>query len=343
MEQINNIQVGNQIYQIGGTGSGSTTGGGASGGLTMGNHSLVATIEEETFPFVFARTNTYSAIDCSYASSDADCIIAGLPQDFMGESGELWLMSQGYVPIVVSHDSTDIEGHPHKACMSMLQIKGALDEGSSLSQNIISLLSRCNSINVVIKLHATSKFLELTESDSVFIEYCLGAGTPILTEQLPAEYISQIAAMIQQYYAAGYLITGSKLVTSCIEGAITNVALDITGDETSGYSAQMGSYVLSIDGLEPGATIFMNGYPIGFLIDIRDNQVEAAAEVPNYVFGIYNPDDKELITNIPVWWNNDTPPTFAGDDTMVAISVLGGIGNYTTVHIPVDEILENLS
>jgi hypothetical protein len=37
MNQINNIQVGNQTYQIGGTGSGSTTGGGASGGLTMGN------------------------------------------------------------------------------------------------------------------------------------------------------------------------------------------------------------------------------------------------------------------------------------------------------------------
>jgi hypothetical protein len=36
MNQINNIQVGNQTYQIGGTGSGSATGG-ASGGLTMGN------------------------------------------------------------------------------------------------------------------------------------------------------------------------------------------------------------------------------------------------------------------------------------------------------------------
>jgi hypothetical protein len=57
---------------------------------------------------------------------------------------------------------------------------------------------------------------------------------------------------------------------------------------------------------------------------------------------VYNPSDEALITNIPVWWDNDTPPTFAGYETMVLISVFGWIGSYTTVHVPIDEILENL-
>jgi hypothetical protein len=117
MNPINNIQIGNQIYQIGGTGGGNKEV--VSGGLTKGNQNSLATVGEETIPFVFARTNTVSVIDCSYASSGADCVIAGLPQDFMGESGELWSIN-GRMPIVVSHDSTDIEGHPHKACMSVL-------------------------------------------------------------------------------------------------------------------------------------------------------------------------------------------------------------------------------
>lgn len=340
MNQINNIQVGNQTYQIGGTGSGNKEG--ASGGLTMGNQNSLATIEEQTIPFVFARTNTLSTIDCSYASSGADCLIAGLPQDFMGESGELWSM-MARMPIVVSHDSTDIEGHPHKACVSMLQIKDALSEESSLSQNISSLLSQFNSINMIMKLHSTSKFLELTASDSVFIEYCLGVGISIMTEQVPADAVAEIASMIQQYYTAGYLTTGSKLITACVQGMIVNTALDITGDETSGYTAQLVDTVLSINSLEPGSTIFVEGEPMGFLIDIRDNQVEAAAEVSNYVFCVYNPSNEALITNIPVWWNNDTPPTFAGQDTVVNISVLGGVGSYTTIHIPMDEILEDLS
>lgn len=340
MNQINNIQVGNQTYQIGGTGSGSTTGGGASGGLTMGNQTSLVTIDDDTIPFVFARTNTFSAVDCSHASADTFGVIAGLPQDFMGESGELWSMA-AQVPIVVSHNSIDIEGHPHKACMSMLQIKDAFDENSSLSHQISSLLSQFNSVNPIIKLHSTSKFLELTESDSVFIEYCLGAGTSIQTEQLPAESVSQMAALIQQCYTAGHLITGSKLMTAFTEGAVVNIALDITGDETSGYTAQLAGKALSINSLEPGSIIFVEGQPAGFLIDIRDNQVEAA-EVPNYVFGVYNPSDEMLVTNIPIWWNNDTPPTFADQDTLVQISVLAGVGNYITIHIPIDEILENL-
>lgn len=339
MEQINNIQVGNQIYQIGGTGSGSTTGGGASGGLTMGNQTSLTTLEDETMPFVFARTNTFSSIDCSYASPGLGCVIAGLPQDFMGESGELWSFD-AFLPIVVSHNSTDIEGHPHKACVSLLQAKEALVD-DSLSQTVFTYLQRDNSVNAIIKFHSTSKFLELTESDSIFIEYCLGAGMSIFTEQLPAEYVLQIAAMIQQYYSAGYLITGSKLITACVDGIVVNIALDITGDETSGYSAQLGPNTLSINSLEPGSAIFVQGQFVGFLIDIRDNQVEAAAEVPNYVFGVYNPADEALITNIPVWWDNDTPPTFAGEDTMVKISLFGWIGSYTTVHVPIDEILEN--
>lgn len=339
MNPINNIQIGNQIYQIGGTGGGNKEV--VSGGLTKGNQNSLATIGDYIIPFVFARTNTFSSIDCSQASSGAPCIIAGLPQDFMGESGELWLWSEE-MPIVVSHDSTDIEGHPHKACASMLQIKDALEEDSSLSQEIQSLLSQFNSINTIIKLHSTSKFLELTESDSVFIEYCLGAGVSLYTEQLSAEAIMEIAAMIQEYYSNGYLITGSKLATVCVGGGVVNMALDITGDETSGYSAQVGPTVVSINSLEPGSIILVDGQPMGFLIDIRDNQVEAATEVPNYVFGVYNPSDEALITNIPIWWNNDTPPTFAGSDTMVNISVLGGIGSYTTIHVPIDEILENL-
>lgn len=340
MEQINNIQVGNQTYQIGRTGSGSATGG-ASGGLTKGNQNSLATVNGLTFPFVFARANTFSAIDCSYASSGVDCVIAGLPQDFMGESGELWSMSME-TPIVVSHDSTDIEGHPHKACVSMPQIKDVLDENSSLSKAINSLLSQHNCVNTIIKLHSTSKFLELTESDSVFVEYWLGAGATIMTAQLSVEDITSLASMLQQQYSTGSLVTGSKLITAYVQGQIINMALDITRDETSGYSVQLSSYVFSINSLEPGSTILLNGNPAGFLIDIRDNYVEAASEVPQYVFVVYNPSEEALITNIPVWWDNDTPPTFAGNDTMVNISLFNQIGSYTTVHIPVDEILDNL-
>jgi hypothetical protein len=168
MNQINNIQVGNQTYQIGGTGSGSAGGGSA---VSRGVSAMTFTVESAGISgkMLLVRPNSISSIVMS--DTDYAAAVVGLPHEITQESGELWNVA-GVIPIIVSHDSTDIPGYPHKATIATPTPEENSEFESILGEmmnGILGSILNINSFGTKVCLYCTSKFLEATSEDTLIL------------------------------------------------------------------------------------------------------------------------------------------------------------------------------
>ena len=182
MNQINNIQVGNQTYQIGGTGSGSTTGGGSS--LSRGTTFKLTLGEGESEGegvFLLARPNEISSLVTQNPNTVG--VVTALPHEMLQESGELWNVS-GIIPVIVSHDSTDVPGCPHKATICRF-IPGDVESSSSFEyiledmDEIFGSLLNINTMGVKMCIYCSEKFLEATPESTIIMRICLMDGSVV--------------------------------------------------------------------------------------------------------------------------------------------------------------------
>ena len=116
---IKNIQIGDETYQIAGSQNNSS--------LTRGK-AIPFSINEVNGVALLARPNEISSLVTQ--NSDVIGVVAALPHEMLQESGELWNIS-GIIPIIVSHNSTDVPGCPHKATLSRF-IPGDVESASSI-------------------------------------------------------------------------------------------------------------------------------------------------------------------------------------------------------------------
>lgn len=336
MNQINNIQVGNQTYQIGGTGSGSASGGSA---VVRGESAMVIADEASGLQgkMLLVRPNSISSVVMS--DTDVAAAVIGLPHEIAQESGELWNIS-GIIPIIVSHDSTDIPGYPHKATISIPAPEDSSEWISGMPQNgMLGSLLNINSFGGKICVYCTSKFLEATSQDMLILRECLMDGTVLVEETMTGDMLSQ---MWQQL---GYPTTGETMVVGCMVSmlgrGVTAVACDIV--ETPGSEFPY-SFTLNVDGssfdlyaksLEPGSPFF-DGQDesaiVGFIAYIGPSYMKVDP-TSHYMLNINISSESMFITNIPVAWANNTPPTFS-QDRLVQISVLDGVGTFNEVVLP---------
>lgn len=341
MNQINNIQVGNQTYQIGGTGSGSTTGGGSS--LSRGTTFKLTMGEGEDGGeevFLLARPNEISSLVAQ--NSNTVGVVTALPHEMLQESGELWNMA-GIIPVIVSHDSTDVPGCPHKATICRF-IPGDVESSSSLEyilddmDQILGSLLNVNTMGLKMCIYCSEKFLEATPESTVIIRLCLMDGSVV--QEIPASY-EMLSSMFAQ---GGQPSTGDTMVVGFMTSTlgVGPVAIACNPTENPGalfpYSITLNigstQFNLYSKSLEPGS-MFYDGEseesPVGCILYTGPSYMDVSP-VSQYRFNVNMFPDSMLITNIPAAWNFNTPPVFS-QDTVTQFQILDGIGTYNTVSL----------
>lgn len=338
MNQINNIQVGNQTYQIGGTGSGSAGGGSA---VVRGEVAMAIADESSGLQgqMLLVRPNSISSVVLS--DTDVAAAVVGLPHEMVQESGELWNIS-GIIPIIVSHDSTDIPGYPHKATIARFVPEEDSEFGSILEEmadGMLGSLLNINSMGVKMCVYCTSKFLEATSQDTIIMRQCLMDGTVLYEETIPGDMLSQL------WQQMGYPTTGETMVVgfmaSMLGTGVTSVACDIVENPGSefpySFTLNVGgsSFDLYAKSLEPGSPFFDGedeSNIVGFIAYTGPSYMNVNP-VSHYMLNVHMSPEAMFITNLPVAWANNTPPTFS-QDKLIQISILDGVGTFNEVVVP---------
>lgn len=331
MSQINNIQIGDQLFQIGGTG---------------GNNSekVAQTIERGeqlvTIPYLGAsalagvvRPNTVYGI-CPQGESAV--ILAGLPHEITQESGELWSM-EGILHIIVSHDNTEIPNHPHKATFYMMDSLDSdnYDLNGPIGISGFNFLQylQTNSNAAKVCFYSTSRFLEISGADSVIVRQCLLDGTVLFETQVPQEELGGINEI------APFLISGdSFLIGLSTNGSPITLPCNVeeSDNDLFTYSVSLGAIAesgqLYFNSMDPGTELYDNNQnQVGVLIYLGPSYMDVNP-VSRYMFNINMSQDMTYITNIPISWDNDTPPVF-GEDKLVQISIQDGVGSYVSTSV----------
>lgn len=328
---IKNIQIGDETYQIAGSQNNSS--------LTRGK-SIPFSINEDNGVALLARPNEISSLVTQ--NSDAVGVVAALPHEMLQESGELWNIS-GIIPIIVSHNSTDIPGCPHKATIGRfgpgdVESASPIEETLNGMNELLGSLLNVNTMGVKMCIYCSEKFLEATSESTIIMRMCLMDGSVVQEVPLSYDMLSQLFTQV------GQPSTGDTMVVVFMRNmlGVGPIAIACNLTENPGalfpYSTTLNvgptQITLYTKSLEPGS-MFYSGEseesPIGCILYTGPSYMNVSP-VSQYRFNVNMFPDSMFITNIPAAWNFNTPPVFS-QDTVTQFQILDGIGTYNTVSL----------
>ena len=335
MNQINHIQVGDQTFQIGGTGSGNGAGGGSA--VTRGEicHMDIFDGDARAAFGVIRPNKIYSVFDADLG------IFTGIPQEMLNETGECAVLG-GYIGAVINENSADIEGFPTKISASIVDgvaLRNLTQNGPSSEMGIMKIFMNFieqGSLGVKLCIYADSSLDNISEQTNYIMRICFMDDT-ILTQSGPMQD-SDLTNMAQQLWRGKDLVIAADIDTGM--PLVLTGTINESGSAYSDYPfwGEQDGLKFYSKSKELGSDCFVE-YDGGsqlscVLLYVGPSYMEVNS-VPHYMLNIHlsSPDnDSSFITNIPCMWNNATPPTF-GASNLVQMSILDGIGSYNTVDL----------
>lgn len=328
---IKNIQIGDETYQIAGSQNNSS--------LTRGK-AIPFSINEVNGVALLARPNEISSLVTQ--NSDAVGVVTALPHEMLQESGELWNIA-GIIPIIVSHNSTDVPGCPHKATIGRF-VPGDVESSSPLEETLNSMnemlgsLLNINTMGVKMCIYCSEKFLEATSESTIIMRMCLMDGS--LVQEVPLSYdvLSSLFTQVGQPSTGDTMIVGFMMSELAL-GPMAIACNPIENpDSLFPYSVTLNVGPTQITfytkNLEPGSTVYSEESeesPVGCILYTGPSYMDVPP-VSQYRFNINMFPDSMFVTNIPAAWNFNEPPVFS-QDTVTQFQILDGIGTYNTVSL----------
>lgn len=334
MNQINNIQVGNQTYQIGGTGSGSAEGSAGGSAITRGDMLYYQSDDTSSkLAYGVIRPNRiYTAFGATTG------VFMGLPQEILSESGEVASLA-GYMGLVVDEENTEIEGYPTKISVPYADITqmGSLSSIPELPD------LKYGSMGAKMCVYSSQPLSSIASSDCI-CKVCLIDNTVLEEDIIPGSTVASLMG--------SYLWRGKDLVIAlaCIPSAGIFEPLILVAD-TSEEESAYADYPLW--GEQSGIRFYAKSKNPGSecFIDYGDEQIPCLLmyfgssymkvdSISHYIInmsftqvgdGVF---PAAYITNIPCAWDNNTAPDFT-PSTIVQASILDGIGSFNTIDMAV--------
>lgn len=328
---IKNIQIGDETYQIAGSQNNSS--------LTRGK-AIPFSINEVNGVALLARPNEISSLVTQ--NSDAVGVVMALPHEMLQESGELWNIA-GIIPIIVSHNSTDVPGCPHKATIGRF-VPGDVESSSPLEETLNSMnemlgsLLNVNTMGVKMCIYCSEKFLEATSESTIIVRMCLMDGSIVQEIPLSYDFLSALFTQVGQPSTGDTMIVGFMMGELGLgQSAIACNPIE-NPDSLFPYSITLNVGLTQITfytkNLEPGSTVYSEESeesPVGCILYTGPSYMDVPP-VSQYRFNINMFPDSMFLTNIPAAWNFNDPPVFS-QDTITQFQILDGIGTYNTVSL----------
>ena len=328
MNQIKNIQVGNQTYQIGGTGSGST------GGSTVSRGDMLYYQSDDTsskLAYGVIRPNhIYTAFGVTTG------VFMGLPQEILSESGEAAILG-GYMSLVIDEDNAEIEGYPTKIsvpCADITQM-GSLSSIPELPD------LKYGAVGAKICLYLSQPLSSVASAECI-MRMCLIDNTVLQEQIIPGSYVEGLIG--------NNLWRGKDLTIAlvCIPPAGIFEPIVLVADtleEGSAYAdyplwGQQDGIRFYAKSKNPGSECFIDygEDQIPCLLMYSGPSYMKVDSISHYMINMSFTQESTdafpatYITNIPCAWNDNTAPDFKSS-TVVQVSILDGIGSFNTIDI----------
>lgn len=339
MNQIKNIQVGEEIFSIGSViendvnpevpGDSTPEIIPVASSASRGENLTTISFEDTQVLAGIVRANKICSI-CP-KNGESHVIVMGLPHEIIQESGELWSYSGAY-SVIVSHDSTDIPGCPHKATMYQL------NDG-------LAHLLPVDSNGMKISYYCSSRFFEMTTEDTLVLRYCLMDGTVLQEAIVPQDEMPDMVETFTVDFPQS-MMSGSHMVMVAANNGEDIFPITYVGDLIEDANADHlytliisingESHTIQFDSTVTGSTLFFDGEITseeGQLIYVGPSTM-TVSPVSHFMLNVNMSDSAEYITNIPIAWADGNPPVF-GTDKMVQMSILDGVGAFNTITLDI--------
>lgn len=293
---IKNLQIGDQVYQLSGSSSGT--------GVTRGKLDPIW-YNETTHQLI--RPNSITSIRLA----NSNIYMVGIPHEFMQESGKLVLFCENFGIL------QDIEEYCTGSVCANKKLTILVDQDTAMNPSYDSVCYPSQDTKKIFKL-----VLYWNDSDryNFYWESFTLDGMNYSYINFDSAWLENILNNIWEY---------ENILIARKEDEIVICNLDT---DSNGYSNVYNGYqgILYSGEIPPSGSFWYNEQDY-LVLYIGPSYMEVNP-VSHYMFNIVMPSENTLITNIPLTWSQDIAPEF-GEDKLVQISVLDGVGTFNSISL----------